>query len=101
MKCFKWIIFLFCTISLQSQTPPMKWGNVEQEHLQMKEYAAGKVAAEKCLDYLDEGSFNWFKYQELYFMLSMHTANYQGAYEVFKVTTGHKSFQFLPPSFKG
>ncbi len=64
----------------------------------LKAYEAGREAAEKCLDYLDEGSFNWFKYQELYFMLSMHTANYQGAYEVFRKTTKHKSFQFLPPS---
>jgi len=67
-------------------------------YTQLKEYDAGKLAAEKCLNYLDEGSFNWFKYQELYFMLSMHTANYQGAYQVFKTTTTHKSFQFLPPS---
>ena len=64
----------------------------------LKEYEAGKVAAENCLSYLDTGSFNWFKYQELYLMLSMHTANYQGAYEVFTTTTRHKSFQFLPPS---
>ena len=64
----------------------------------MKAYDTGKIAAENCLAYLDEGSFNWFKYQELYFMLSMHTANYQGAYEVFVNTTSHKSFQFLPPS---
>lgn len=69
-------------------------------YTQMKEYERGKVAAEQCLSYLDEGSFNWFKYQELYFMLSMHTGNYQGAYKVYKETTEHKSFQFLPPSLK-
>jgi hypothetical protein len=69
-------------------------------YTQMKEYKLGKEAAEQCLSYLDEGSFNWFKYQELYFMLSMHTAEYQSAYEVYRETTQHKSYQFLPPSLK-
>jgi hypothetical protein len=69
-------------------------------YTQMKEYVQGKIAAEQCLSYLDEGSFNWFKYQELYFMLSMHTDNFQSAYQVYRQTTDHKSYQFLPPSLK-
>ena len=67
-------------------------------YTQLRNYAQGKVAAEQCLAYLDEGSFNWFKYQELYFVLSMHTRNYQDAYEVFLQTMEHKRFKFLPPS---
>lgn len=67
-------------------------------YTQLRNYAQGKVAAEQCLAYLDEGSFNWFKYQELYFVLSMHTHNYQDAYRVFLQTVEHKRFKFLPPS---
>lgn len=67
---------------------------------QMKRYEAGKVAAEKCLDLLEEGSFNWFKYQELYFILSTHTKNYQQAYRVFLTTVTHRQFDKLPPSMQ-
>ncbi len=67
---------------------------------QMRDYSAGKIVAEKCLQYLQEGSFNWFKYQELYFILSMHTRNYQDAYRVLTTTMEHKRFKFLPPSIE-
>lgn len=69
-------------------------------HTQLKQYSAGKKAAEKCLALLDEGSFNWFKYQELYFILSTHTKNYQQAYRVFLRTVNHRNFERLPDSLK-
>ena len=69
-------------------------------HTQLKQYAAGKKAAEKCLNLLEEGSFNWFKYQELYFILSTHTQNYQQAYRVFLNTVNHRQYQKLPANMK-
>lgn len=69
-------------------------------HTQLKQYAEGKQAAEKCLDLLEEGAFNWFKYQELYFTLSMHTQNYQQAYRVFLNTVNHRQFDKMPASVK-
>lgn len=69
-------------------------------HTQLKQYAAGKKAAERCLRSLEEGSFNWFKYQELYFILSMHTRNYQQAYRVFVRTTSHRQFARIPDNLK-
>lgn len=62
----------------------------------LRAFEKGKIAAEKCLFFLDEGSFNWFKYYELYFTLSMYTQNYQDAYQIFEVVTAHKRFEFLP-----
>lgn len=67
-------------------------------HTQLKQYDRGKIAAQKCLALLTEGSFNWFKYQELYFILSMHTRQYQDAYNLFKETISHRKFQYLPAS---
>lgn len=69
-------------------------------YTQLRNYSEGKIVAEKCLKYLQEGSFNWFKYQELYFILSMHTRNYQDAYRVLVATMEHKRFKFLPPSIE-
>jgi hypothetical protein len=69
-------------------------------HTQLKQYSAGKKAAEKCLALLEEGSFNWFKYQELYFILSTHTKNYQQAYRVFLKTVNHRYFEKLPDTLK-
>lgn len=65
---------------------------------QLKMFHQGKSVAEECLAYLEEGSFNWFKHQELYFMLSMHTSEYQQAYHVFNTAISHRRYQFLPPS---
>lgn len=63
---------------------------------QLRQFERGSKAAEKCLELIEEGSFNWFKYQELYMILSLHTEQYQRAYEVFMFTTEHSRFQFLP-----
>lgn len=67
-------------------------------HIQLKRYQEGKISAEKCLSLLEEGSFNWFKYQELYFILCMHTRQYQEAYQIFVKTVEHRKFTFLPQS---
>ncbi len=69
-------------------------------HTQLQQFAEGEKTADDCLKYIDSGSFNWFKHQELYFFLSMHTKEYQKAYNIFLKTVNHKRFQFLNPSVK-
>jgi len=64
---------------------------------QLKQFDRGKMVAEECIDLLEEGSFNWFKHQELYFTLSMHTRQYQQAYQIFSTAVNHRRFQFLHP----
>lgn len=65
---------------------------------QLRQFERGSKVAEKCLELIEEGSYNWFKYQELYMILSLHTEQYQRAYEVFLNTVEHSRFQFLPDS---
>ncbi|GJM34140.1 MAG: hypothetical protein DHS20C18_31410 [Saprospiraceae bacterium] len=69
-------------------------------HIQLKQYQQGKKAAEDCLAFQNEGSFNWFKYQELYLILSMHTQQYQQAYKIFLQTVNHRRFQGMPENLK-
>lgn len=64
-------------------------------YTELKQYQEGKISAEKASEFIDEGSFNWFKYQEQYLKLSLHTNEYQAAYETFNQAINHKRFQFL------
>jgi len=62
-------------------------------HIQLKEFEEGKKTAIECKEYIQEGSFNWFKTNEYFFMLSFHTGNYQDAYEIYHLITSHKRFK--------
>ena len=65
-------------------------------HIHFRDYENGKRDAEHCIELIEHGSFNWFKYMELYFILLMHTQKYQEAYELYKDAVSHKRFKFLP-----
>lgn len=65
-------------------------------YTQMRQYDAGERAAQRCLSFLEEGSFNWFKYREQYFLLSMHTGNYDTAFQIYQQTVQHGKFKSLP-----
>lgn len=67
-----------------------------QCYTQLKKYEAGEDAVQKCLSVIEEGSFNWFKLQEAYFILAMHTRQYQSAYNIFSQVVNQSQFQFLP-----
>jgi len=69
-------------------------------HIQRKEVQQGSVTADKCLELSEEGSFNWFKYHELYFSLHIHSQDYQNAYHLYQRVTAHKRFRFLPENVK-
>jgi len=66
--------------------------------VQLRDYPSGKAVAQRGLLLLEEGTFNWFKYQELLLMLSFHTQEYQAAYEIFRRAVQHRRFDALPES---
>jgi tetratricopeptide (TPR) repeat protein len=51
-------------------------------YLQLREFEKGQHIIERCQNLVDPGSFNWFKLQELFFLLAMHTAHYEMAAQV-------------------
>lgn len=63
---------------------------------QLRKFPEGKIAAEKCLSFLEEGTFNWFRYYESYFMLAMHTKAYENAHEIFVKITNHNRIDTMP-----
>jgi hypothetical protein len=63
---------------------------------QQKDYKTGKLTAEKGLTLVEQGSSNWFLYQEWFFLLSMYTRNYAMAFKVYFDVIKHKRYKFLP-----
>jgi tetratricopeptide (TPR) repeat protein len=51
-------------------------------YLQLREFEKGRAIIERCQSLVDAGSFNWFKLQELFFLLAMHTGHYGAAAQV-------------------
>lgn len=51
-------------------------------YLKLREFEKGQYIIERCQSLVDPGSFNWFKLQELFFLLAMHTAHYEEAAQV-------------------
>lgn len=68
--------------------------------IQLGDFEQGETVAEKYLAYIPEGSFNWFKYKELYVLFAIHTEEYDKAAAQYFATTEHEQFQFLPDAIK-
>jgi hypothetical protein len=64
--------------------------------VQFRQFELGKEVAQKCFELAESGTFNWFKYQELYLQLCFYTENYDHASETIEIVVSHKRFHFLP-----
>lgn len=67
---------------------------------QLGKFEKGKRVAERCLSLLEEGTFNWFKYYESYFILATHTSQYSVAYKIFDLVVNHPRFLAMPEETK-
>jgi hypothetical protein len=65
-------------------------------NIHLRQFEAGRASAELCLRFMDEGTFNWFKYQELYLYLSIHTRQYDEGLQILLKILVHPRFEFLP-----
>lgn len=68
--------------------------------IQLGDYARGQQAAPRALQYIEKGSYNWFKYNELFLRLSFYTDNFQGGCEVLETVFREKAFDALPAASK-
>lgn len=66
-------------------------------YLQLKEFDKGQEVIGRCEYYFEEGSFNWFKLQELFFLLAMHTQHYDDAYRLYEKVTEYPKFNERQP----
>jgi len=69
-------------------------------NIQLWQFEEGKISADFCLKIMQDGTFNWFKYRELYLQLSLHTGAFSQAAEILFETLHHARFEFLPENVK-
>ncbi len=62
-------------------------------YLQLREFGKGQAVINRCSYYFEEGSFNWFKLQELFFLLAMHSGHYEEAYWLYEKVTNYPRFE--------
>ena len=69
-------------------------------HIHLRQFEEGKESARQCIRLMQEGTFNWFKYNELYLHLLLHTKQYDQAADLLWNTLDHPRFEFLPDNAK-
>ncbi len=62
-------------------------------YLQLREFDKGQAVINRCSYYFEEGSFNWFKLQELFFLLAMHSGHYEEAYWLYEKVVNYPRFE--------
>lgn len=69
-------------------------------HLQLQQFEEAETAFTYSIQFLEEGTFNWFKQQELRVQLHYHTAQYQAGSALISDIMRHPRFQFQPENVK-
>ncbi len=64
--------------------------------VQLRQVDAGEETARMCQKYLQPGTFNWFKYREMYVQLLLHTHRPEKAAQAISETISQEQFEFLP-----
>jgi len=64
--------------------------------IQLKEFERGKKTIEEYQSLYAEGTFNWFKLQEMFFLLAIHTRHYTDATVICNRLRLHTSFNSQP-----
>lgn len=62
-------------------------------YLQLGEFDKGQQAIARCEYFFEEGSFNWFKLQELFFLLAMRTGHWEEAYHLYEKVINYPRFE--------
>jgi hypothetical protein len=65
-------------------------------YLNLRNYEKCRALADKNKELFEEGTYNWFKLMELYFLNSLHSGKYEEAAEIFEQAYGHPGFEDQP-----
>jgi len=65
-------------------------------HFNLKEQEEGDKTARQALNLIQTGNFNWFKIQEMRFLLAMHAEKYTSAADLLNTVTKHGKYSKLP-----
>ncbi len=69
-------------------------------YVQLRDYEKGQALMDTHGHIFEEGSFNWFKMQELLFLLAMHTAHYIKAQRICRQILKHPKMSIQPANIQ-
>lgn len=67
---------------------------------ELNQFSEREKLEEKCHQYLREGTYNWFRFQELLIRMSLHQGDYPTAYRLYDYCTNLDRFSFLPDNVR-
>jgi hypothetical protein len=65
-------------------------------YIRLRDLEAGSHFIQKLDQKMKAGSFDWFVYQQLYFLLAMHSQHYELGRQILRRVTSHSRFSYLP-----
>ncbi|MBK9337941.1 MAG: hypothetical protein IPM98_15910 [Lewinellaceae bacterium] len=68
--------------------------------VQLRDFGRGQAIIRQNADIYEPGTFNWFKVQELYFLLALHTRHYDDAFDACQATLGHPGLVQQPDQIR-
>ncbi|MEO1624611.1 MAG: hypothetical protein AAFV25_05605 [Bacteroidota bacterium] len=67
---------------------------VFSSYIKLEQYDKASQYIQACQEVLDDGSVNWFKFHQVYFIYLMHTACYREASEVVQLVVTHNRMKY-------
>ncbi|MBL7795823.1 MAG: hypothetical protein JNJ90_04895 [Saprospiraceae bacterium] len=68
--------------------------------VQLRDFGRGQAIIRQNADIYEPGTFNWFKVQELYFLLALHTQHYDDAFDTCEATSRHAGLAQQPDQIR-
>jgi hypothetical protein len=62
----------------------------------LKQFSERSELAQVCKSYMQEGTYNWFKYQEVLLQMALYEEDYAPAFDIHFRATKHPRFALLP-----
>lgn len=69
-------------------------------NIQLQQFEAAKQSIKLCIQLMQEGTFNWFKFNELHLLLMLKLQRYELAESMLVKVIYHPRFEFLPDNAK-
>lgn len=68
--------------------------------VQLRDFGRGQAIIRQNADIYEPGTFNWFKVQELYFLLALHTQHYDDAFDACEMASRHPGLAQQPDQIR-
>lgn len=68
--------------------------------VQLRDFGRGKAIVSQNADVYEAGTFNWFKVQELYVLLALHTQHYDDAFDTCITVSQHPALAQQPDQIR-